>query len=172
MFLKFFYSNLLQPLCCIIPKTVILYYVEDSLKPIVNKTAMEGYTILIYANNVIGKEDKNMRICIHTGRFFFLAFVLLVVGWIVPGFKIAGFANVWGLAFIIATSSWIIETILRKHISPFGRGVIGFMCSACVIWFAQFWITSISITFIGSLLAAFIIGMADLFIPIKRRNSR
>lgn len=50
--------------------------------------------------------------------------------------------------------------------TPFGRGIVGFLCSALVIWLAQFVVGHVEVTVIGALLAALVIGIIDLFIPI------
>lgn len=102
----------------------------------------------------------------HVVRFVVSAIVLMVVGWLVPNFTVGGFWSALLLALIIALFGWIIEGIFGKNVTPFGRGIVGFLVSALVIWLAQFVVGGVKATIIGAILAALVIGIVDLFIPI------
>ncbi|MBP1993519.1 phage holin family protein [Paenibacillus eucommiae] len=103
----------------------------------------------------------------HVVRFVVSALVLIVVSWLVPGFHVGGFWSAILLAIVIAVGAWVIEGIFGKRITPFGRGIVGFLISALVIWLAQFLVTGVSTSLIGALLAALVIGIIDLFIPVS-----
>ncbi|GGH13909.1 phage holin family protein [Paenibacillus segetis] len=103
----------------------------------------------------------------HVVRFIVSALVLIVVGWLVPQFSIGGFGSALLLALVIALLGWAIEGIFGKGVSPFGRGIVGFLVSALVIWLAQFIVSGVSVSIIGALLAALVIGIIDLFIPVS-----
>lgn len=107
-----------------------------------------------------------MRFLGHVVRFIVSALVLIVVGWLVPQFSIGGFGSALLLALVIALLGWAIEGIFGKGVSPFGRGIVGFLVSALVIWLAQFIVSGVSVSIIGALLAALVIGIIDLFIPV------
>ncbi|AOZ92085.1 phage holin family protein [Paenibacillus crassostreae] len=102
----------------------------------------------------------------HVVRFIVAAIVLMIVGWIVPQFSIGGFWSALVLALVIALLSWVIEGIFGKRINPFGRGIVGFLVSAVVIYIAQFIVGGVEVTVLGALLAALVIGIIDLFIPV------
>lgn len=103
----------------------------------------------------------------HAVRFVVSAIVLMVVGFIVPGFSVGGFWSALFLALVIAALGWIVEGIFGKKVSPFGRGIVGFLASAAVIWIAQFIVGNVSVTWLGAILAALAIGIIDLFIPVS-----
>ncbi|MBW7474455.1 phage holin family protein [Paenibacillus oenotherae] len=103
----------------------------------------------------------------HVVRFVVSAIVLMIVGFIVPQFSVGGFWSALFLALVIAALGWIIEGIFGKHVSPFGRGIVGFLASAAVIWIAQFIVGGVSVTVLGAILAALVIGIIDLFIPVS-----
>ncbi|MNI16455.1 Membrane protein of unknown function [compost metagenome] len=107
-----------------------------------------------------------MHVLGHIVRFIVSALILIVVSWLVPGFKVGGFWSAVFLALVIAVAAWIIEGIFGKKITPFGRGIVGFLISALVIWVAQFVVTGVSTSMIGAVLAALVIGIIDLFIPV------
>ncbi|MGG3281967.1 phage holin family protein [Paenibacillus solani] len=102
----------------------------------------------------------------HVVRFIVAALVLMVVGWIVPQFSIGGFGSALLLALVIALIGWAIEGIFGKKVTPFGRGIVGFLVSALVIYIAQFIVGDVRVSVLGALLAALVIGIIDLFIPI------
>jgi putative membrane protein len=108
-----------------------------------------------------------LNILRHIVRFIVSAIVLMVVGWIVPNFRVGSFGSALLLALVIALIGWVIESIVGKRVTPFGRGIIGFLSSALVIWIAQFIVSGVSATLLGAILAALVIGIIDLFIPVN-----
>ncbi|MCA0758037.1 phage holin family protein [Paenibacillus sp. N4] len=103
----------------------------------------------------------------HVVRFIVAALVLMLVGFIVPQFSVGGFWSALFLALVIAALGWIIEGIFGKRVTPFGRGIVGFLASAAVIWIAQFIVGGVDVTLLGAILAALVIGLIDLFIPVS-----
>jgi uncharacterized membrane protein YvlD (DUF360 family) len=108
-----------------------------------------------------------MNILGHVVRFIVAALVLMFVGWVVPQFTVGGFWSALFLALVIAVIAWIVEGIFGKKINPFGRGIVGFIVSAAVIWLAQFIVSGVTVSIIGAILAALVIGIIDLFIPVS-----
>ncbi|MBN2979898.1 MULTISPECIES: phage holin family protein [Cohnella] len=107
-----------------------------------------------------------MKFLGHVVRFIVSALVLMIVGFLVPQFSVGGFWSALLLALVIAVLGWIIEGIFGKRVTPFGRGIVGFLTSAIVIWLAQFVVGNVDVTLLGALLAALVIGIIDLFIPV------
>ncbi len=102
-------------------------------------------------------------------RFIVSALVLMLVGFLLPGFKALSFFHALFAAVVIAVLGWVVESLLGKNVSPYGRGVVGFIVSAITIWVAQFIVPGLEVSIIGALLAAFVIGIIDLFVPTALR---
>ncbi|MDI9440625.1 MAG: phage holin family protein [Bacillota bacterium] len=102
-------------------------------------------------------------------RFIVSALVLMLVGFILPGFKTMSFFHALFAAVVIAALGWVVESLLGKTVSPYSRGVVGFLVSAVIIWAAQFIVPGMSVSLVGALLAAFVIGIIDLFVPTTIR---
>ncbi|NMA60815.1 MAG: phage holin family protein [Firmicutes bacterium] len=102
-------------------------------------------------------------------RFIVSALVLMLVGFIIPGFKALTFFHALMAAIVIAVLGWVVESLMGKSVSPYGRGVVGFIVSAITIWVAQFVVPGMAVSVIGALLAAFVIGIIDLFVPTTIR---
>ncbi|MGE5371634.1 MAG: phage holin family protein [Solirubrobacterales bacterium] len=103
-------------------------------------------------------------------RFVVSALVLMLVSWLLPGIKISGFTGALIAAIVIAVLGYLIELALGDRISPRSRGIVGFVVAALVIYVAQFIIPAyLSVSLLGSLLAAFVIGLIDAFVPTEIR---
>lgn len=103
----------------------------------------------------------------HILRFIVAALILMLVGYIVPGFSRLTFVNALIAAIAIAVIGYMIELVAGRNISPYGHGIVGFIVSAIVIYGAQFFVPGMSVSIIGALLAAVVIGIIDLFVPTK-----
>ena len=102
-------------------------------------------------------------------RFIVSALVLIAVGYLVPGFSVIGFGNALLAAIVIAVLGYVVEMIFGEKISPQARGIVGFITSAVVIYLTGFIIEGFSATIVGALIAAFIIGLVDAFVPTELR---
>ncbi|MCR8843821.1 phage holin family protein [Paenibacillus sp. SC116] len=107
-----------------------------------------------------------MSILGHIVRFIVAAFVIMVTSWLVPAFSVGGFWSALFLALVIAILGWVAEAIFGGRVTPFGRGIVGFLVSALIIYVAQFFVGGVSVSIFGALIAALVIGLIDLFIPV------
>lgn len=102
-------------------------------------------------------------------RFIVSAIVLMVVSRITPGFKGLTFTSALLAAIAIAIIGFLLEMLFGKKISPYGRGAVGFIVSAAIFYLIQFIIPGMRINVIGALIAAFIVGIIDAFVPTTIR---
>jgi hypothetical protein len=104
-------------------------------------------------------------------RFVVSALVLIVVSWLSPGFVLrGGLVGALIAALVIAVLGYVAEALLGDRVSPQSRGLVGFIAAAVVIYLAQFIIPSLlSVSLVGALISAFIIGLIDAFVPTVLR---
>lgn len=102
-------------------------------------------------------------------RFIVSALVLMFVGFLIPGFGPITFLNALIAAVVISVLGYAIEALFGKNVSPQGRGIIGFLTSAVVIYLAQYIVPDLDVSIIGALVAALIIGIIDIFVPTTLR---
>lgn len=102
-------------------------------------------------------------------RFVVSALVLLLVAFLIPGFSVAGFTGALLAAVVIALLGFAAEKIFGEKISPKNRGIVGFITAAVVIFLSQYIVEAVDITWWGALLASFVIGIADTFVPTELR---
>lgn len=102
-------------------------------------------------------------------RFIISAFVLLGIGILVPGIEVFGFTNALIASIIIALLGYAVESFMGEDISPQGRGIVGFITSAVVIYLTQYITAGINVSIIGAFLAALAVGIIDSLIPTELR---
>ena len=103
-------------------------------------------------------------------RFVVSAIVLMLVGYLLPGITVSGFVGALIAAAVIAILGYAAEAVLGENVSPRSRGLVGFITAAVIIYLAQFIVPSyLSVSLLGSLLAAFVIGLVDAFVPTTIR---
>jgi len=102
-------------------------------------------------------------------RFIVAALVLLFLGFLLPGFHITGFWDALLAALIIALVGWLVEALFGRRVSPYGRGVVGFLVGAAVIYGSQYVVPTMHVTVVGALLASLVIGVIDAFVPSELR---
>lgn len=101
-------------------------------------------------------------------RFVVAALVLMVTAYFVPGFKIrGGFTNALIGALVIAAADFLIEKLFRFDASPLGRGISGFLVSAAVIYFAQYFVPGMEVSLLGAVVGALVIGLIDTILPTR-----
>ncbi len=105
----------------------------------------------------------------HILRFIASAIVLMFLGFLLPGFSALTFGQALIAAAVITALGYLIQAMLGKNVSPYGRGIVGFLVSAIVIYAAQFLVPGLRVTILGALLAAFVVGIVDLFVPTTVR---
>lgn len=113
------------------------------------------------------KRTTNGGIMRFIIRFIVAAIVLLVTSFIVPGFSIKGIWTAIIAALIISGVDQLIEMIFNFDASPFGRGITGFIVSAAIIYFTQFFVANMSVSIWGALIGALVIGIIDAILPTR-----
>ena len=99
------------------------------------------------------------------GRFVGAAVVLGITAFFTPGFTINNF---WALALaavVLTAMDYIITRFTGLHVSPFGKGFVGFALAAITLYATQFFVAGYSISWIAAIIGALIYGVIDYFIP-------
>lgn len=109
----------------------------------------------------------------HTNSSFFgwvlrLILVIIVLGitsFFTPGFSINGLWSFFIAAVIITGLDYLVEALMGIDASPMGRGFKGFIIAAVILYLTQFLVPQMSVSILGSLLAAIVIGIIDAIFP-------
>lgn len=93
---------------------------------------------------------------------------IVVVGlaaFFTPGFTIDGLGTLIFSGIVIAIVDYLISRFTKVDASPFGRGLIGFVITAAILYFTRYIVEGFNISIIGSILGALAIGIIDAIIP-------
>jgi uncharacterized membrane protein YvlD (DUF360 family) len=101
----------------------------------------------------------------HIVRFVVAAIVIMVVSYITPGFSRLGFGYALLAAVLITVIGYALEALFGKNISPYAHGAVGFIVSAIIFYVIQFLVPGMTVTILGALIAALIVGIIDMFVP-------
>jgi putative membrane protein len=105
----------------------------------------------------------------HIIRFVVSVLVLMGIGYIIPGFDALNIVHAFLAALVITALGYLIEIVLGEKVSPYNRGIVGFLVSTIVIWVTQFIVPGMNVSIIGALLASIVIGIVDTFVPTTLR---
>ena len=99
------------------------------------------------------------------GKMVVVAIVLVVVSLLTPGFSIRGLWSFLIAAVVISVLDFLAEKLMGTDVSPFGKGLAGFLISAVIIYVTQFFVPNMSVSIIGAVIGALVIGILDAVIP-------
>ena len=99
------------------------------------------------------------------GRLVTAAIVLAITAFFTPGFHIN---NIWTLiaaAVVLTVIDYLIVKFTGLHASPFGKGFVGFVLSAIVLYVTQYFVAGYTISWMAAIIGAIIYGVVDYFLP-------
>ena len=119
------------------------------------------------ANNVenVESQDNTFTIGQIIGRFIAAAVVLAVTAFFTPGFTIN---NIWTLAIaaiVLTVMDYLIVKFTGLEARPFGKGFVGFVLAAAILYVTQFFVAGYSISWMAAIIGALIYGIVDYIIP-------
>lgn len=99
------------------------------------------------------------------GRLIVAAIVLAITAFFTPGFHIN---NIWALglaAIVLTVMDYLIVKFTGLHASPFGKGFVGFVLAAIILYLTQYFVAGYTISWIAAIIGALVYGIVDYIIP-------
>jgi len=99
------------------------------------------------------------------GRLVTAAIVLAITAFFTPGFQIN---NIWTLiaaAIVLTLIDYLIVKFTGLQASSFGKGFVGFVLSAIVLYVTQYFVAGYTISWMAAIIGALIYGVVDYFLP-------
>ena len=99
------------------------------------------------------------------GRLITAAIVLAITAFFTPGFTIN---NIWALAaatIVLTVIDFLITKFTGLHASSFGKGFVGFVLAAVVLYVTQYFVAGYTISWIAAIIGALVYGVVDYFLP-------
>lgn len=117
-------------------------------------------------------DDNNVQSKSTTGtvgqviwRLVASAIILAITAFFTPGFSIN---NIWSLALaaiVLTAMDYLIIKFTGLHASAFGKGFVGFVLAAVILYLTQYLVAGYTISWIAAIIGALIYGVVDYFIP-------
>ena len=99
------------------------------------------------------------------GRLVAAAVILAVTAFFTPGFQINNFWSLAVAAVVLTALDYLIVKFTGIHASPFGKGFVGFVLSAVILYVTQYFVAGYTISWMAAIIGALIYGVIDYFIP-------
>ena len=102
------------------------------------------------------------------GRLATSAIVLAVTAFFTPGFSINSIGTLILAAVVLTVIDFLISRFTGLNASPFGKGFVGFVLSAIVLYATQYFVAGYTISWVAAIIGALIYGVVDYFLPGKQ----
>lgn len=99
------------------------------------------------------------------GRLVAAGVVLAITAFFTPGFHIANFWTLVAAAIVLTVIDYLITKFTGLHASSFGKGFVGFVLSAVVLYVTQYFVAGYTISWMAAIVGALIYGVVDYFLP-------
>lgn len=99
------------------------------------------------------------------GRLVASAVILAITAFFTPGFEISNFWSLALAAIVLTLLDYLIVKFTGLDASPFGKGFVGFILSAVILYVTQYFVVGFSISWIAAIIGALIYGIVDYMIP-------
>lgn len=116
-------------------------------------------------NNQTQTRSNTSTVWQIVGRLVTAAIVLAITAFFTPGFEIS---NIWALAaaaVVLTVIDYLITRFTGLHASSFGKGFVGFVLAAVVLYVTQYFVAGYTISWIAAIVGALVYGVVDYFLP-------
>ena len=116
-------------------------------------------------NENVRSNENTSTVWQIIGRLVTAAIVLAITAFFTPGFTISNF---WALALgaiVLTAMDYIVVRFTGLDANPFGKGFVGFILAAVVLYVTQYFVAGYSISWIAAIIGAVIYGIVDYFLP-------
>lgn len=96
------------------------------------------------------------------------AVAVFVAAFLAPGMEVTNFTAAIIAAIAMGIIDWAILKFTGYDGSPKGKGAIGFITAAVVIYLTGLIVDGFTVSIIGALIGAAILGIVDMIIPGER----
>lgn len=115
--------------------------------------------------NTQSRSNTTSTVWQIAGRLITSAIVLGITAFFTPGFQIR---SIWALAIaaiVLTIMDYLITKFTGLHASAFGKGFVGFVLSAVVLYVTQYFVAGYTVSWMAAIIGALVYGVVDYFIP-------
>jgi len=115
-------------------------------------------------NSILNAHDKT-RITELVLKYISATAILTATTFFTPNFTISSLPSLFLSSFVIIILDYMMSIITGINDSSIGRGIVGFVSAAIIIYMTQFIVPGYYISMLSSLIAAAIYGTLNSFMP-------
>ena len=104
------------------------------------------------------------------GRLVTAGVVLAITAFFTPGFQINGFQALAAAAIVLTIIDYLITRFTGLHASSFGKGFVGFVLSAVVLYVTQYFVAGYTVSWMAAIIGALVYGVVDYFLPGEQQE--
>ena len=128
--------------------------------------------VLIMSENENTRSKSNSKSTVWqiVGRLVTSAIVLAITAFFTPGFQIS---NIWALAaatIVLTVIDYLITRFTGLHASSFGKGFVGFVLAAVVLYLTQYFVAGYTVSWMAAIVGALVYGVVDYFLPGEQQQ--
>ena len=99
------------------------------------------------------------------GRLITAGVVLAITAFFTPGFRINSFWALAAAAIVLTIIDYLITKFTGLHASSFGKGFVGFVLSAVVLYVTQYFVAGYTVSWMAAIIGALVYGVVDYLLP-------
>ena len=99
------------------------------------------------------------------GRLITAAIVLAITAFFTPGFTINNICALAAATIVLSVIDYLITRFTGLHASSFGKGFVGFVLAAVVLYVTQYFVAGYTISWVAAIIGALVYGVVDYFLP-------
>ena len=99
------------------------------------------------------------------GRLITAGIVLAITAFFTPGFEISNLGSLAIATIVLTVIDFLIAKFTAIKASAFGKGFVGFILSAVILYVTQYFVAGYVISWMAAIIGALIYGIVDYFLP-------
>lgn len=99
------------------------------------------------------------------GRLITAGVVLAITAFFTPGFRINSFWALATAAIVLTIIDYLITKFTGLHASSFGKGFVGFVLSAVVLYVTQYFVAGYTVSWMAAIIGAIVYGVVNYLLP-------
>ena len=99
------------------------------------------------------------------GRLITSAIVLAITAFFTPNFSISNIGALIIAAVVLTVMDYLIIKFTGLDASPFGKGFVGFILSAVILYVTQYFVAGYTVSWMAAIVGAIVYGVVDYFLP-------
>ncbi|MCI9177997.1 MAG: phage holin family protein [Clostridia bacterium] len=116
-------------------------------------------------NQTQTKSNTKSTVWQIVGRLVSAGIVLAITAFFTPGFQISNFWSLAAAAIVLTVIDYLITKFTGLHASSFGKGFVGFVLSAVVLYVTQYFVAGYTVSWMAAIIGALVYGVVDYFLP-------